>query len=199
MVGAVWDLTIFAVAKRVPVATFFARLERYQTRGRRVTRRRLTGTIVRIVSSKSSVKSNPPRHWPACGPNESSRREHEMCADWAMIAKVGHQELAGYNMNSTAERDRKLGTEILDRRECPKGRRTRSWVAGLHIEIRPKNFSRVVPFPVLPGLGPTIRGSKAGTLICFSLMINPITLDARGREVTTHKHRAGLRWDLPWL
>jgi hypothetical protein len=61
----------------LPDTAFFVRFRRNQRRGGNKRRKKPSGRRVRIVSSKRSVKSKPPRQSPACGPNESSMREHE--------------------------------------------------------------------------------------------------------------------------
>ena len=59
-------LTILARNNVLPAAvTFFVRPSRYHMRGARMMNMSPKGKMVRMVSSKSSVKSNPPRQGPA--------------------------------------------------------------------------------------------------------------------------------------
>lgn len=88
-------LTIFSVAEWPAASTFFTRLSRYQMRGGITATTRPTGASVRIVSSNKRVKSKPPRHVPAWGPNKSSIWEHERRGDRSMVTEIEHEIRAG--------------------------------------------------------------------------------------------------------
>ena len=81
-------LTVLAIDNVLPAAvTFLSRLSRYHMRGGRMRIMSPTGNMMKIVSSKRSEKSNPPRQGPAWGPKRLSRRLHSATDGdgWAIL------------------------------------------------------------------------------------------------------------------